>query len=70
MIDKDTMEYKLFKMLDDLIVDMSSKTTVSNSYPVDGNLFEQANNLLDQYACQKMREVSEGFPRKSDLDNK
>ena len=70
MIDKDTMEYKLFKMLDDLIVDMSSKTTVNNSYPVNGNLFEQANNLLDQYACQKLRGVSEGFPQKSDLDNK
>ena len=64
MIDKDTMEYKLFKMLDDLIVDMSNKTTVNNSYPVDGDLFEQANNLLDQYACQKMREVSEGFSQK------
>lgn len=59
MINKNTMEYKLFKMLDDLIVDISNKTTVNNSYPVDGNLFEQANNLLDQYACLKLREVSE-----------
>ena len=53
------MEYKLFKMLDDLIVDMSSKTTAKNSYPVDGALFEQANELLDQYACLKLREMSE-----------
>ena len=60
MIDKDTMEYKLFKMLDDLIVDMSSKTTVNNSYPVDGDLFEQANDLLNQYACLKLREINEG----------
>tara|TARA_R100000353_G_scaffold28392_1_gene23795 strand:+ start:170 stop:367 length:198 start_codon:yes stop_codon:yes gene_type:complete len=64
MIDKETIEYKLFKMLDDLIVDMSNKTTVNNSYPVDGNLFEQANNLLDQYACQKMRETDEGYSQK------
>jgi hypothetical protein len=59
MINKNTMEYKLFKMLDDLIVDISNKTTVKNSYLVDGNLFEQANNLLDQYACQKMQEMDE-----------
>ena len=71
MINKNTMEYKLFKMLDELIVDISNKTTVNNSYPVDGNLFEQANNLLDQYAIQEMRKMREqdvGFTRKSTLD--
>lgn len=59
MENKNTMEYKLFKMLDELIVDMSNKTTVKNSYPVNGALFEQANDLLDQYACLKLREMSE-----------
>ena len=69
MKDKKTnMEYKLFKMLDTLIEDMSERITVKNEYPVDGKLFEQANVLLDQYAIHKIQENDIGFTRKSTLD--
>ena len=69
MKDKKTnMEYRLFKMLDTLIEDMSQRITVKNEYPVDGKLFEQANALLDQYAIRKIQESDIGFTRKSTLD--
>ena len=69
MKDKKTnMEYRLFKMLDILMEDMSARITVKNEYPVDGKLFEQANDLLDQYTIHKMREQDIGFTRKSTLD--
>tara|TARA_R110002020_G_scaffold45211_4_gene129489 strand:+ start:2961 stop:3182 length:222 start_codon:yes stop_codon:yes gene_type:complete len=69
MKDKKTnMEYRLFKMLDTLIEDMSQRITVKNEYPVDGKLFEQANVLLDQYAIHKIQENDIGFTRKSTLD--
>lgn len=65
---KTNMEYRLFKMLDTLMEDMSARITVKNEYPVDGKLFEQAHDLLDEYAIQKMREQDIGFTRKSTLD--
>ena len=66
MKDKKThFEYRLFKMLDALMEDMSERITVKNEYPVDGKLFEQANDVLDQYAIHKMQENDIGFTRKS-----
>ena len=59
MIDKDTMEYKLFKMLDDLVYNISERYCEGTACPVDGELFNDANDLLDEYAIEQMKKMDE-----------
>ena len=47
---KNDMNKRLFEMLDKLIVDIVMNTQVNNSYPVNGDLIEQAHDLLVEYA--------------------
>ena len=59
MIDKNTMEYKLFKMLDDVMYNISERYCEGTVCPVDGELFNDASDLLDEYAIEQMRKIDE-----------
>ena len=59
MTDKSTMEYKLFKMLDDLVYEIEEKFCEDDVLPVNNELYEKAHKLLDKYACEQMRKMDE-----------
>ena len=59
MADKSTMEYKLFKMLDDLVYEIEEKFCEEDVLPVNRELYEKAHKLLDQYAIEQMRKMDE-----------
>ena len=58
---KDKPEYKVYKILDELVADMVMNTRTDNSYPVNGELFERANNILDEWAVRELREMAENM---------
>jgi hypothetical protein len=59
MTDKSTMEYKLFKMLDDLVYEIEVKFCEEDVLPVNRELYERAHKLLDQYAIEQMKKMDE-----------
>jgi len=46
-------------MLDDLVYNISERYCEGTVCPVDGELFNDANDLLDQYAIEQMRKMDE-----------
>lgn len=52
MNNEDTYEYKMFKMLDEIIADISPMD-------ISKEMWEKANDLLDEYCCLKLREIND-----------
>ena len=56
---RDKPEYKVYKILDELVADIAMNTRTDNSYPVNGELFEKANNILDEWASMQIKAMAE-----------
>ncbi len=58
---RDKPEYKVYKILDELLADMAMNTRTDNSYPVNGELFERANNILDEWASRELKAMADNM---------
>ena len=56
---RDKPEYKVYKILDELVADIAMNTRTDNSYPVNGELFERANNILGEWASMQIKAMAE-----------